>query len=71
MKPSLLVICNYFGIRNPKFHIPLIRYVFAEQTVQYYLINLLNKNTDASDIIDYIQQHYILQLYIRLKIWHN
>ena len=35
MKPSLPVICNcmYYGIRNPKFHLPPIKHAFAEQMI--------------------------------------
>ena len=57
MKPSLPVICNYYDIRNPKFRLPPIKHAFAEQMIQYCLINLLNKVKDASDIINCIQQH--------------
>ena len=28
MKPNLPVICNYYGIRKPKFHLPIIKHVF-------------------------------------------
>ena len=52
MKPSLTVICNYYGIRNTKLHLPPIKNVFAEQIIQYCLINQLNKDKDASDIIN-------------------
>ena len=30
MKPNLPVICNYYGIRKLKFHLPNIRHGFAE-----------------------------------------
>ena len=33
MKPNLPVICNYCGIRKPKFHMPIIRHGFAEQLI--------------------------------------
>ena len=49
---SLPVICNYYGIRNPKFHLPSIKYAFAEQMIQYCLIKLLNNDIDASHIIN-------------------
>ena len=52
MKPSLPVICNYYGIRNPKFHLPPIKHAFAEQIIQYCLIKLLNNDLDASHIIN-------------------
>ena len=48
---------SYYGIRNPKLYLSLIKHGFAEQMVQYYLINLLNKDKDASDILSCIQQH--------------
>ena len=51
MKPSLPVICNYYGIRNPKFHLPPIKHAFAEQMIQYCLIKLLKNDRDASHII--------------------
>ena len=34
MKPSLPVICNYYGIRNPKLYLPPIKHAFAEQMIQ-------------------------------------
>ena len=40
MMPTLPVICNYYGVRNPKFHLPSIKHSFAEQQVQYCLIKL-------------------------------
>ena len=58
MKPSLPVICNYYGIRNPKFHLPPIKHAFVEQMIQYCLIKLLKNDRDASHIIiNCIHQH--------------
>ena len=57
MKLSLPIIGNYYGIRNPKFHLPPIKHPFAEQMIQYRFINLLHKDEDASDIINCIQRH--------------
>ena len=57
MKPSLPVICNFYGIRNLKFHLLPIKHAFPKQMNQYCLINLLNEDKDASDIINCIQQH--------------
>ena len=56
MKLSMPVICNYYCIRNPKFNLPPIKHAFAEQMIQYCLINQLNKDKSASDIINCIQQ---------------
>ena len=44
MMPTLPVICNYYGVRNPKFYLPSIKHSFAEQQVQYCLIKLLNED---------------------------
>ena len=67
MKPSLSVICNDYGIRNPKFDLPHIKHEFAEQMVQYCLIKLLNKDKDASNIINCIQQHTFFKFKSGLK----
>ena len=31
MKPNLPVICNHYNVRNPKFHLPMIKHEFAKQ----------------------------------------
>ena len=50
MKPNLPVICNHNNVRNPKFHLPLIKHEFAKQLLQYCLIKLLNEDENASQI---------------------
>ena len=50
MKPNLPVICNHYNVRNPKFHLPLIKHEFAKQLLQYCLIKLLNEDENASQI---------------------
>ena len=67
MKPSLPVICNYYGIRNPKFHLPPIKHAFAEQMIQYCLIKLLNNDIDASHIVNCIHQHTFCKFKSGLK----
>ena len=67
IKPSLPVICNYYGIRNPKFHLPPIKHAFAEQMIQYCLIKLLNNDIDASYIINCIHQHTFCKFKSGLK----
>ena len=52
MKPNLPVICNYYGIRKPKFHLPIIRHVFAEQLIQYNLIRIINDDIESVGIMD-------------------
>ena len=41
IKPSLPVICNYYGIRNPKFHLPPIKHAFVEHFInptRFYML---------------------------------
>ena len=54
MKPNLPVICNYYGIRKPKFHLPIIRHMFAEQLIQYNLIRIINDDIDSMGIMDVV-----------------
>ena len=67
MMPTLPVICNYYGVRNPKFHLPLIKHSFAEQQVQYCLIKLLNEDREAEDIIHNIQNQNFCNFKSSLK----
>ena len=30
LKPSVLLVCDYYGLRNPKMHLPTIRHNFAK-----------------------------------------
>ena len=52
MKLNLPVICDYYNVRNPKFHLPVIKHDFAKQLIQYCLINLLNDDDNISKIAD-------------------
>ena len=52
MKPNLPVIFNYYGIRNPKFYLPIIRHGFAEQLIQYNLIRTINNGVESVGIMD-------------------
>ena len=38
------VACNYYEIRKPKLHPPIINHEVGEQMVQYCLIKVLNKD---------------------------
>ena len=61
MKPSLPVICNYYGIRNPKFHLSPIKHAFAEQRIQYYLEPITNIITIILEIV-LVFMHQLAQL---------
>ena len=54
MKPNLLVICNYYGICKPKFHLLIIRHGFAEQLIQYNLVRTINNYVESVGIMDVV-----------------
>ena len=54
MKPNLPVLCNYYGIRKPKFHLPIIRHGFAEQLIQYNLVRTINNEVESVGIMDVV-----------------
>ena len=47
IKPNLPVICNYYGIRKPKFPLLTIRHGFTEQLIQYNLIGTINDDVES------------------------
>ena len=51
MKPTLVTVCRRYEIRAPVFHLPVIRHTFAEHSIRFCLINLLNKDTRARSSI--------------------
>ena len=50
MKPVQPVACNYYGIRKPKLHPPIINHEFGEQMVQYCLIKILNEDNHETTL---------------------
>ena len=54
MKPNLPVICNYYGIRKPKFYLPIIRHGLAEQMIQYKLISTINDDVGSVGTMDVV-----------------
>ena len=54
MKPYLPATCNYYGIRKPKFHLPIIRHSFFEQLIQYNLIRTINDDVESVGIMDVV-----------------
>ena len=52
MKPTLPTVCKRYEIRAPMFHFPIIRHTFAEHSIRFCLINLLNKDTRYTSIIE-------------------
>ena len=54
MEPNLPIICSYYGIRKPKFHLPIILHGFAEQFIQYKLIITINDDVESVEIMDVV-----------------
>ena len=52
MKPTLPTVCRLYEIRAPVFHLPVIRHTFAEHSIRFCLINLLNKGIRSTIIIE-------------------
>ena len=52
MKHTLPTVCRRYEIRAPVFHLPVIRHTFAERSIRFCLINLLNKDTRSSMIME-------------------
>ena len=50
MKPVQPVACNYYGIRKPRLHPPIINHEFGEQMVQYCLIKILNEDNHETTL---------------------
>ena len=52
LKPSMLLVCDYYGPRNQKIHLPTtcIRHDFVKQLVQYCLIKLLNNTNEYTTL---------------------
>ena len=51
MLPPLPNICDHYNIRLPTFHPPLIKHAFAEQRLDYQLIEILNANGSQAVIL--------------------
>ena len=55
MKPTLPTVCRRYEIRAPVFHLPVIRHTFAEHSIRFCLINLLNKDTRSTIIMERVE----------------
>ena len=52
IKPNLPVITEHYEIRNPVFHLPAIKHKFAESSLQYCLIKLINEQNCFNEMTD-------------------
>ena len=55
MKLTLPTVCRWYEIRAPVFHLPVIRHTFAEHSIRFFLINLLNKDTRFTIIMERVE----------------
>ena len=62
MKPTVPAVCSRYEIRTPVFHLPYILHTFAEHSVRFCLINLLNKDTRSAHKISLRFALYFLNI---------
>ena len=67
MKPTLPTVCSRYEIRATVFHLPYIRHTFAEHSLRFCLINLLNKDTRSAMIMDRVDTDPFLSFKFYLK----
>ena len=71
LKPKMPLVCEYYGLRNPKIHLPTIRHDFAKQIVHYCLINLLNKDNEYTTLNKskiYTQSFFTFKLNLKYQM---
>ena len=56
IKPKLPEITEHYEIRNPVFHLPAIKHKFAESSLQYCLIELINEQNCFNEMTDKVQR---------------
>ena len=61
MKPTFPTVCRRYEIRAPIFHLPMIRHTFAEYSIRLCLINLLNKDTRYTSIMERVDIYLFIQ----------
>ena len=70
MKTTVPTVCSRYEIIiiiYPVFHLPYIRHTFAEHSVRFCLINLLNKDTRSATIMDRVDTDPFLSFKFYLK----
>lgn len=74
MKPDQPVICNYYGIRKPRYHLPLIKHEFAIQLVKYGLVKLLNVDNEETALNKasiYTQSFFSFKLNLKIRMLNS
>ena len=67
IKPNLPVITEHYEIRNPVFHLSAIKHKFAESSLQYCLIKLINEQNCFNEMTDKVQRTSIYSFKVFLK----
>ena len=67
IKPNLPVITEHYEIRNPVFHLPAIKHKFAESSLQYCLIKLINEQNCFNEMTDKVQRTSIYSFKVFLN----
>ena len=67
MKPKLPELCDVYSIRKPILHLPVIRYKFAKQLIEYKLLELLNRESDTLLISSKVHTHSFIGFKICTK----
>ena len=67
IKPNLPVITEHYKIPNPVFHLPAIEHKFAESSLKYCLIKLINEHNCFNEMTDKVQRTSIYSFKVFLK----
>ena len=70
LKPRLSEIVEHYEIRNPVFHLPAIKHKFAENSLQYCLIKLINEEHSFSMMSDMMERtsFYSFKVFIKHRV---
>ena len=70
LKPRLPEIVEHYEIRNPVFHLPAIKHKFAENSLQYCVIKLINEEHSFSMMSDKVEKtsFYSFKVFIKHRV---
>ena len=71
LKPNMPLVCDYYGLRNPKIHLSTIKHDIAKHIVQYCLIKLLNKDNKYTTLNKsklYTQSFFTFKLNLKYQM---
>ena len=70
LKPTLPTVCRRYEIGATMFHLLMIQHTFAEHSIRYCLINLLNKDTRSTSIMKSVDTdpYHSLKFYMKGQV---